>query len=70
MNGKTLCLYGEREKDTLCRGLDRQLATAVSLPGAHHFGGDYGAIADAILKAWRGDPSSEGLPVQRGEEAR
>ena len=70
MNGKTLCLYGEREKDTLCRGLDRQLATAVSLPGAHHFGGDYGAIADAILEAWRGKPTSDGLPVQRGEEAR
>ncbi|MGW8320530.1 MAG: AcvB/VirJ family lysyl-phosphatidylglycerol hydrolase [Thermodesulfobacteriota bacterium] len=67
---KVLCVYGEQEKDTLCRELDIKLATAVSIPGAHHFGGDYGAIAEAILKAWRGNPSSEDLPVQQGEEAR
>lgn len=36
----------------------RELATAVSMPGAHHFGGDYDAIADTILKAWRGKPST------------
>jgi len=67
---RVLCFYGEKEKDTLCRDLDKQLATAVSMPGAHHFGGDYDAIADRILEAWRGEASTEGgLPVKPAMEA-
>ena len=67
---KILCFYGEREKDTLCRELDPQLARAVPMPGAHHFGGDYDTIADTILGAWREEASTQGLPVQPEEEAR
>jgi type IV secretory pathway VirJ component len=67
---KVLCFFGEQEKDTLCRDLDRDLATAVSMPGAHHFGGDYDAIADTILKARREKPSTEALPVEPGKEER
>jgi len=46
-----LCVYGEKEKDTLCRALDPQLATAVREPGSHHFAGRYNNIADVILDA-------------------
>lgn len=47
---RILCLYGEGEKDSLCRELDPGLAKVMALPGAHHFGGDYNAVADATLK--------------------
>lgn len=48
---RILCLYGEGEKDSLCRDLDPGLAKVVALPGAHHFGGDYRSVAEAILNA-------------------
>lgn len=48
---RVLCVYGEKEKDTLCRALDPQLATAVREPGSHHFGGRYSNIADVILES-------------------
>lgn len=47
---RILCLYGEGEKDSLCRELDPGLARLVALPGAHHFGGDYNALAEAIIR--------------------
>jgi type IV secretory pathway VirJ component len=47
---KLLCFCGENEKDTLCRELDPGLAKVITFRGGHHFGGDYGAIAEAILK--------------------
>jgi type IV secretory pathway VirJ component len=48
---RILCFYGEEERDSLCPELPTSLVTAVQLKGAHHFGGDYGTIAEAILKA-------------------
>lgn len=45
-----LCFYGEEEHETLCRDLPPSLATGVPLKGAHHFGGDYKAIAETILR--------------------
>jgi type IV secretory pathway VirJ component len=42
-----LCLRGEDEADSACRLL--RSARTVTLPGGHHFGGDYGRIADALL---------------------
>jgi type IV secretory pathway VirJ component len=48
---RILCLYGEEERDSLCPALPTGLATVVPLKGAHHFGGDYAGIAEAILKA-------------------
>jgi type IV secretory pathway VirJ component len=48
---RILCFYGEEERDSLCPDLPTSLVTAVQLKGAHHFGGDYGTIAEAILKA-------------------
>jgi type IV secretory pathway VirJ component len=46
-----LCVYGEREKNTLCRTLDPSLVKIVAFPGSHHFGGHYDRLAEAILNA-------------------
>jgi type IV secretory pathway VirJ component len=44
-----LCLYGQEEKDSLCTEIGG-LGKAVALQGSHHFGGDYAALADRILR--------------------
>lgn len=53
------CFYGESEDDTACpdlvkNGLVKQGASVVKLDGGHHFGGDYGDIAQQILTRWQG----------------
>jgi type IV secretory pathway VirJ component len=48
---KILCVYGEKEKDTLCKALDPSLAMVVKTKGAHHFAGNYKKIAEAIVDA-------------------
>ncbi len=45
-----LCLYGSKESDSLCPQISAPLGKAQVLPGAHHFGGDYDALAALILK--------------------
>ncbi len=59
IGGKTplLCLYGKEEKDSICPSLDPGLGKSIGFSGAHHFGGDYGALADRILKE---------LPARKG----
>jgi type IV secretory pathway VirJ component len=47
---RILCLYGDREKDSLCRDPLSGLVTKIVLSGGHHFGGDYAEIADDILR--------------------
>jgi type IV secretory pathway VirJ component len=44
-----VCVYGTREKDSLCPLLDREAFTIIPEPGGHHFGGHYAEIVDAIL---------------------
>lgn len=44
-----LCVYGEKEKDSLCRDLDPKLIAIERQPGSHHFAGRYSEIADVIL---------------------
>jgi len=52
LNGlNLLCVYGEKEKDTLCRQLSPAEAAIVREKGGHHFAGDYRKIADTILAA-------------------
>jgi type IV secretory pathway VirJ component len=46
----TLCIHGRDETDSLCPQLDGTAAQVVSLPGAHHFNGDYRGVAAEILK--------------------
>lgn len=47
---KTLCIYGEEEKDSICKNLKSSLARAILMKGGHHFGGNYSAIAEVILR--------------------
>jgi len=50
MTGATvLCLYGKDEADSPCPSLDSPGVKSVALSGGHHFDGDYGALAQAIL---------------------
>jgi type IV secretory pathway VirJ component len=46
---RLLCVYGAKEKDSLCPSLDPQVATSVREPGSHHFAGRYTDVADVIL---------------------
>ena len=43
------CFYGAEEKDTACMSPELKNAQVVKTPGGHHFDGDYGKLADAIL---------------------
>ena len=44
-----LCLYGDKENDSLCPGLAGGKTKALVFKGAHHLGGDYQGLARAIL---------------------
>lgn len=44
-----LCLHGQEEESSLCRELGPDEATIVTLPGSHHFNGDYTRVAALIL---------------------
>jgi type IV secretory pathway VirJ component len=44
-----LCIFGAKEKDSLCHVLDRNAFKIVAEPGGHHFAGKYRDIADIIL---------------------
>jgi type IV secretory pathway VirJ component len=47
---RILCLYGKEEQGSLCPQLDSSLARSIPFEGGHHFGGDYNALAEALLK--------------------
>jgi type IV secretory pathway VirJ component len=44
-----LCIFGAKEKDSLCHVLDHRAFKIVAEPGGHHFAGKYRDIADVIL---------------------
>ena len=44
-----LCVFGAKEKDSLCHVLDAHAFKIVAEPGGHHFAGKYRDIADIIL---------------------
>jgi type IV secretory pathway VirJ component len=44
-----LCIFGAKEKNSLCHALDRRAFKVVAEPGGHHFAGKYRDIADVIL---------------------
>ncbi len=46
-----LCICGDEENDSICKNLDPSVAHAVVVKGGHHFGGDYEALAQLIIKA-------------------
>jgi type IV secretory pathway VirJ component len=45
-----LCVYGQDEKESLCRLADTTAVRVSKRPGRHHFDGDYDAIANEILR--------------------
>jgi type IV secretory pathway VirJ component len=47
---RLLCLYGKEESGSICPGLDPALGRSIGFSGSHHFGGNYGALADRILQ--------------------
>jgi type IV secretory pathway VirJ component len=47
---KTLCIFGEDEKDSLCPKLAPNSVEAHVMPGGHHFDGAYGDLATLILE--------------------
>ena len=48
-----LCVYGDRETDSLCPMLEPSQFKIVREPGGHHYGGRYDEVAKAILDAAR-----------------
>lgn len=48
---KTLCIWGDDDKDSLCRGLVQANVQVVTMKGSHHFDGDYAKLARIILEA-------------------
>jgi type IV secretory pathway VirJ component len=46
----TLCIYGEKETDSLCPLVAGTHARSVPLPGSHHFDGNYAGVAQQILE--------------------
>lgn len=42
------CVHGAEERDSLCPKLDARMARSVTLPGGHHFDGDYAGLARLI----------------------
>jgi type IV secretory pathway VirJ component len=46
-----VCLYGETDEDAVCPSLPAGLATVRRMPGGHHFGGDFSAVARQVLPA-------------------
>lgn len=47
---KILCLWGEDDKDSLCRGLAGASISVVTLKGSHHFDGGYERLAGIIIE--------------------
>lgn len=52
------CVYGDGDDDALCPLLPETGYHIVRLPGGHHFGGDYEALANIILPAIRAPRAS------------
>jgi type IV secretory pathway VirJ component len=50
---RMLCVYGTREKDSLCRDADLPDLERVAREGDHHFDRDYEGIADVVVGAMR-----------------
>ena len=61
-----LCVYGEKETDSLCPSLDTNDYKILREPGGHHFAGRYAEIGDAIVREVGAPASSPaGPPASR-----
>ena len=50
---RALCVYSEEDDESSCPDAASNTLRAVSLPGGHHFGGDYDRVAALILEQLR-----------------
>jgi type IV secretory pathway VirJ component len=50
ITAKTLCVWGEDDRDSLCSGLALPHVQVVTLRGSHHFEGDYAQLAKIITE--------------------
>lgn len=57
---RLLCVYGEKEKDTICPSLRNQGIDVMSTPGGHHFDHDPAKLAGRILARWQAAPPAGG----------
>ncbi len=48
---KAICIYGKEDPESSCTQLDQSRVQSIALTGGHHFNGDYGKVAEAILQA-------------------
>ena len=46
------CIHGEEESDSVCAGLTDPNLSVRTLPGGHHYDGDYAALGRAIVEGW------------------
>jgi type IV secretory pathway VirJ component len=51
--GLVQCFYGAEEVDTVCPQLSKLGIRVFRTDGSHHFGRDYGHLAQVILTGWR-----------------
>jgi type IV secretory pathway VirJ component len=49
-----LCLQGQEDDDSACRGIPAGYAGTLVLPGGHHLGGDYARVGALILEGLGG----------------
>ena len=48
------CFAGDEEgRKSACHALDPRQVEIVELPGGHHFGGDYEALAQHVIDSWK-----------------
>jgi type IV secretory pathway VirJ component len=48
--GPLVCLYGSDETDSYCRSPTLPRSKVIELPGGHHYGGGYTAVAAKIIE--------------------
>jgi type IV secretory pathway VirJ component len=61
----TLCVMGAQESDTACRALETvRSVRVISLPGSHHFDGNYTEIADRIAAFVASSASGSGSALK------
>lgn len=62
-----LCIYGRKEKESLCRTAPAGLMTTIAREGEHHFDGNYDALGDIVFQAIM--RTEEGKPLGQLEPA-